>query len=316
MYITDAGSLIVLKHVDRLRWALIMKRFLRDITLKAYDYEFLKNSEQCDLPVNPKIRSLLNLILSPLITSQMQALPVWRFVKSICIELTNTSLPLDVHVSYSWLQVLFYRMPEIKSLRLIGFTWNPELMDLIKQSCTRYVSALDIDILLIQENEDVDWDELFHDLFTNITKSVDYLSVSSSSDCINPSILLKLFELKFWKNITVIWKAEVDSGVFQSLLSKLLIWITHHPNLEYCKLKIFLPRMMENVTIPSSNLMRDRYNISASVDPTTKKFSFLMALKNLNTNIRRSLCISSTSTLIPNESSWTDEIGSGILLNY
>jgi hypothetical protein len=315
VYITDAGSLIVLQHVDRLRWALIIKRFLRDITLKAYDYEFLKNSEQ-DLPVNPKIRSLLNLILSPLITSQIQALPVWGFVKSISIELTNTSLPLDVHVSYAWLQVLFYRMQEIKTLRLIGFTWNPELMDLIKRSCTRQISTLDIDIFLIQEDGGVNWDELFHDLFSNIAKSVEHLSVSSSSDCLNPSIILKLFELKFWKNITVIWKAEVDSGIFQALLSKLLLWITHHPNLEYCKLKILLPRMMENVTIPSSSLMKDRYNISASVDPITKKFSFLVAIKKLNTNIRRSLCISSTSTLIRNESSWTDVAGSGIFLNY
>ncbi len=320
MYITDARSLIILQHVDRLRWVLVSKRFLRDITIKAYDYEFLKMSNESALPINSKIRSLLNLILSPIITSQIvsgAALlnspgnnSVWGFVKSISIQLTDTSLPLDAHVSYDWLQVLMNRMQQISSLRLLGFTWNSMLINLIKHSCTRKIKSLDLEILLIQE-EDVDWNDLFYDFCTNALTCVDHLAFSSSSECINPNILLKLLELKFWKSLCMIWKAEVDSGIFQLLLSKLLSWIRCHPNLEYFKLEVFLPRMMENVTIPISSLKRERYNIRASVDPLTKKFFFLMALDKAQ-SYRQSLCLSSTSTLIPNESCWTDESGCGI----
>ena len=63
VYVADAGSLLKLKNVDKLRWVLVSKRLLRDITIKAYDYEVLDLDNS--YPINAKIKSLLNLILAP-----------------------------------------------------------------------------------------------------------------------------------------------------------------------------------------------------------------------------------------------------------
>lgn len=317
MYINDPGSLIRLVLVDRLRWVLVSKRLLRDITIKAYDYEFFKLSEECDFPVHPKIRSMLNLILSPIVCHEMSA---WGFVKSICIELTNTSLPLDVDMSYAWLDLLFNRMQEIESLRLIGFTWNPYLIKIFKNSGLQKVNRLDLEILLLHEQDEqdfVEWNDLFKELFTNASQTVDHLSISSSSDCMNPMILLQLFEIKCWKSINIYWKAEMDSGIFQLLLSRVIAWVNYNANLELCKIEIFLPRMMENVSIPTY-FRNDGHKISTLVDPISKKFTFLIIHEKFQklTHLWPSICISSTSTLLQSESCWTNEDGSGIFYHF
>lgn len=304
-----------LVHVDRLRWILVSKRLLKDITIKAYDYEFFNLSQDCDSPFNPKIRSLLNLILSPIVFKE---LPVWGFVKSICIELTNTSLPLDLDLSYTWFEILVHRMQEIESLGLIGFTWNPCLIKLINNLCLQNIYSLDLDILLVQKQDSVEWDDLFQELFRNASQTVDHLSMSSCTDSMNPIILLQLFEIKNWKSISIFWKSEMDSGIFQLLLSKLIAWINYNTNLESCKIETFLPRMMENVTIPIDSLRNDGFFVNTSVDSISKKFSFLIVNERIQKPriIRRSLCISSTTKLIPSDSCWTDEDGCGIIFLY
>ena len=155
---------------------------------------------------------------------------------------------------------------------------------------------------------------MFQELFTHASQTVDHLSISSSSDCMNPIILLQLFEMKDWKSISIFWKSEVDSGTFQLLLSKLIAWINYNNNLESCKIETFLPHMMENVTIPTDSLKNKGFLVNVSVDPISKKFSFLIVHERnqRSTNTRRSLCISSTAKLIPSESGWTDEDGCGI----
>ena len=313
MYTSDAGSLLKLKNVDKLRWVLVSKRLLRDITIKAYDYEFLDS--ESDYPINSKIKSLLNVILAPIAVKEFSKLSVWGFVKSISIEITNTFLPFDLQIPYGWLEVLFNKMQEINSLKLIGFTWNADLVHILRKYRQWKIDHLDIEILFLNNQDGIEWDELFQELLQT-TDSLSNLSICSSSDCMNPIILVRILDMKLWKRIYIVWKTEIDSGVFQILLSKLISWANYNYNLELCKVEVLLPIMMENVSIPENNFQNDDYITKSFVDPKTKKFTLLIMHKKLkkSKSSRQSLCISSTCKLTQNESCWTDSAGSGILL--
>ena len=269
------------------------------------------NTIDRDLPVNPKIRSLLTLILSPMLSLND---PKWGFIKSLSIQLTNTCRPLDADYSYSWLETLLFRMGGITGLKLVGFTWNSLLIDIVERLARR-VQQIHLEILLIHDQDQIDWTSRFLDFFSQ-AKSAECLSLISSSDCMDPQILQRLLDLKLWIRLSIKWKTGMESGGFQLLLARLISWINYNHYLEYCKLNILLPYMMENISIPIKSLSKDGiYFVDTFVSPDSKMFTILIMKKEIiNTRVRRSICVSSTETLIANDLGWTDKSGSGIFI--